>query len=139
MREIQASVLTDAIRDLAIEANCVLPADMQARIEQARRDEPFETAQGILDKIIENYGIAKANTVPICQDTGMACVFVTDLLVGWIEKLTVRVSDFGFNYAVELIEELLRSPEAAAGEVDFFHKLSKSRSGIRLMTGSSYG
>ena len=76
MREFQASVLTDAIRDLAIEANCVLPADMQARIEQARRDEPFETAQGILDKIIENYGIAKANTVPICQDTGVCCVFL---------------------------------------------------------------
>lgn len=76
MREIQASVLTDAIRDLAIEANCVLPADMQARIEQARRDEPFETAQGILDKIIENYGIAKTNTVPICQDTGVCCVFL---------------------------------------------------------------
>ena len=76
MREFQVSVLTDAIRDLAIEANCVLPADMQARIEQARRDEPFETAQGILDKIIENYGIAKANTVPICQDTGVCCVFL---------------------------------------------------------------
>ena len=76
MREFQARVLTDAIRDLAIEANCVLPADMQARIEQARRDEPFETAQGILDKIIENYGIAKANTVPICQDTGVCCVFL---------------------------------------------------------------
>ena len=76
MREIQASVLTDAIRDLCIEANCVLPADMQARIEQARADEPFETARGILDKIIENYGIAKANTVPICQDTGVCCVFL---------------------------------------------------------------
>lgn len=76
MREIQASVLTDAIRDLCIEANCVLPADMQARIEKARADEPFETAQGILDKIIENYGIAKANTVPICQDTGVCCVFL---------------------------------------------------------------
>ena len=76
MREFQAGVLTDAIRDLAIEANCVLPADMQARIEQARRDEPFPTAQGILDKIIENYGIAEHNTVPICQDTGVCCVFL---------------------------------------------------------------
>ena len=76
MREFQAGVLTDAIRDLAIEANCVLPADMQARIEQARRDEPFQTAQGILDKIIENYGIAERNTVPICQDTGVCCVFL---------------------------------------------------------------
>ena len=76
MREFQAGVLTEAIRDLAIEANCVLPADMQARIEQARRDEPFPTAQGILDKIIENYGIAEHNTVPICQDTGVCCVFL---------------------------------------------------------------
>ncbi len=76
MREIQASVLTDAIRDLCIEANCVLPKDMQARIGQARKDEPFPTAQGILDKIIENYGIAEANTVPICQDTGVCCVFL---------------------------------------------------------------
>ena len=76
MREIQASVLTDAIRDLAIEANCVLPADLKACIEQARRGEPFETAQGILDKIIENYGIAERNTVPICQDTGVCCVFL---------------------------------------------------------------
>ena len=76
MREFQAGVLTDAIRDLAIEANCVLPADMQARIEQARRDEPFQTAQGILDKIIENYGIAERNPVPICQDTGVCCVFL---------------------------------------------------------------
>ena len=76
MREFQAGVLTDAIRDLAIEANCVLPADMQARIEKARADEPFPTAQGILDKIIENYGIAERNTVPICQDTGVCCVFL---------------------------------------------------------------
>ena len=76
MREIQACVLTDTIARLAIEANCVLPCDVKARIEQARKDEPWETAQGILDKIIENYGIAQSNTVPICQDTGVCCVFL---------------------------------------------------------------
>ena len=76
MREIQASVLTDTIARLAIEANCVLPCDVKARIEQARKDEPWETAQGILDKIIENYGIAERNVVPICQDTGVCCVFL---------------------------------------------------------------
>lgn len=76
MREIQASLLTETIARLCIEANCVLPCDIKARIEAARGEEPFETAQGILDKIIENYGIAQANTVPICQDTGVCCVFL---------------------------------------------------------------
>ena len=76
MREIQTSLLTDTVARLCIEANCVLPRDVKARIEQARRDEPWETAQGILDKIIENYGIAERDTVPICQDTGVCCVFL---------------------------------------------------------------
>ena len=76
MREIQASVLTDAIAKLCVEANCVLPGDVKRRIEDARRNEPWETAQGILDKIIENYGIAEANVMPICQDTGVCCVFL---------------------------------------------------------------
>ncbi len=76
MREIQANLLTETIARLAIEANCVLPCDIKKRIEDARANEPWETAQGILDKIIENYGIAEANTVPICQDTGVCCVFL---------------------------------------------------------------
>ncbi len=76
MREFSVSILTDAIARLCVEANCVLPRDMQTRIEEARATEPWETAQGILDKIIENYGIAEQNTVPICQDTGVCCVFL---------------------------------------------------------------
>ncbi len=76
MREIQANLLTETVARLAIEANCVLPCDVKTRIEQARENEPWETAQGILDKIIENYGIAEKNTVPICQDTGVCCVFL---------------------------------------------------------------
>lgn len=76
MRTIHATELTEAVARLCIEANCVLPCDVKARIEEARKHEPWETAQGILDKIIENYGIAEANTVPICQDTGVCCVFL---------------------------------------------------------------
>ncbi len=76
MREFQAGLLTDTIARLCIEANCVLPCDVKHRIEDARKNEPWPTAQGILDKIIENYGIAKTNTVPICQDTGVCCVFL---------------------------------------------------------------
>ena len=76
MRNIQASEVTKTIRRLCIDANCHLPADLQKRITECRAAEPWPVAQGILDRIIENYNIADQNEVPICQDTGLACVFV---------------------------------------------------------------
>ena len=76
MRNIQASEVTKAVRRLCIEANCHLPSDVQNRIAECRAQEPWPGAQGILDRIIENYDIANENEVPICQDTGLACVFV---------------------------------------------------------------
>ena len=76
LRELNADVIRDNIARLAIEANCVLPCDVKKRIEEARANEPWPTAEGILDKIIENYGIAERDTVPICQDTGVCCVFL---------------------------------------------------------------
>ncbi len=76
MREINAETITEAVAELAVEANCRLPGDVKERIEQARANEPWPTACGILDKIIENYGIADESFVPICQDTGVCCVFL---------------------------------------------------------------
>ncbi|MCQ2437081.1 MAG: fumarate hydratase [Clostridia bacterium] len=76
MRIIQASEITKTIRRLCIDANCHLPADMKDRITCARANEKWPVAQEILDRIIENYTIADTNNVPICQDTGLACVFV---------------------------------------------------------------
>ena len=76
MREINADLIRDNVAKLAIEANCHLPCDVKKRIEEARANEPWPTAEGILDKIIENYGIAERDTVPICQDTGVCCVFL---------------------------------------------------------------
>ncbi|MBR4657630.1 MAG: fumarate hydratase [Clostridia bacterium] len=76
MREISADVIRDRVAELAIEANCRLPRDVKNRIEEAREEEPRAVAQGILDKIIENYRIADRNFVPICQDTGVCCVFL---------------------------------------------------------------
>ena len=76
MREIRADLITETVKKLAVEANCQLPCDIKKRIEDARANEPWPTAQGILDKIIENYGIAGSNNVPICQDTGVCCVFL---------------------------------------------------------------
>ena len=76
MREIQASVITDTIERLCIEANQVLPDDIKKSIQACRASEDGEIACGILDNIIENYQIAENEQVPICQDTGMACVFL---------------------------------------------------------------
>jgi len=76
MRTVQAEKITDTVRRLCIEANCHLTQDLKDRICDCRRCEPFPVAQGILDQIIENYEIADQNNVPVCQDTGMACVFL---------------------------------------------------------------
>lgn len=76
MREIQASQITDTIQRLCIEANTVLPEDMKQAISACRACEDGEIARGVLDNIIENYQIAEKEQVPICQDTGMACVFL---------------------------------------------------------------
>ncbi len=76
MREIDVSVLTDTVEKLCIEANLHLPGDVKCAIESCRACEDGVIAQGVLDNIIENYRIADAENVPICQDTGMACVFL---------------------------------------------------------------
>jgi len=76
MREIKSAQITEVIRRLCIEANCYLPQDIKDCITQSRACEPWGTAQEILDRIIENYEIADSVPQPICQDTGVACVFL---------------------------------------------------------------
>ena len=76
MRQISASRITDAVKRLCIDANCHLSSDMQACIENFRDKEPWPQAREILDRIIENYRIAHETNQPICQDTGLACVFL---------------------------------------------------------------
>ena len=74
MRELDAGVITRAVQRLCIQANTRLPQDVKDTIAAARRAEDWSVAQDILDKIIENYSIG--GDTPICQDTGMACVFL---------------------------------------------------------------
>ena len=76
MREIPASLITEAVSRLCIEANCFLPDDMKKRIQLCRSQEDWLQAQEILDRIVDNYEIAENEQVPICQDTGMACAFL---------------------------------------------------------------
>ncbi len=76
MREIQAQAITQVVRKLCMQANYHLSPDLKDRILASRAQEPWKPAQEILDRIIENYQIAEKKEVAICQDTGMACVFV---------------------------------------------------------------
>lgn len=76
MREISVTIVRDTIERLCMEANFYLPQDVKAAIEKCREQEDWEIAQKVLDNIIENYKIAEEECVPICQDTGMACVFL---------------------------------------------------------------
>ncbi|MBQ5906306.1 MAG: fumarate hydratase, partial [Clostridia bacterium] len=76
MREIKTDVIIDVVERLCIEANTHLPGDVKCAIQNCRACEDGAIAQGILDDIIKNYEIADAENVPICQDTGMACVFL---------------------------------------------------------------
>jgi fumarate hydratase subunit alpha len=76
MRELDSARISETVARLCVEANRHLPQDVKGCIACARSAEPWAPACEILDRIIENYGIADRNEVAICQDTGMACVFL---------------------------------------------------------------
>ena len=76
MREISVQQIRDVIERLCIDANQYLPQDIQNAIRKYRDCEDWEIAKGVLDDEISNSEIAEQEQVPICQDTGMACVFL---------------------------------------------------------------
>lgn len=76
MRTIHAEQITNTVARLCIQANTALPTDIVAAIETAKLNEPWQSAQASLCLLCENLSLAKTNAMPICQDTGMACVFV---------------------------------------------------------------
>ena len=76
MREINSSIITETVKKLCIDANCHLTSDIKTRICDFCNDEPWPQAKGILERIIENYEIADEKNQPVCQDTGVACVFL---------------------------------------------------------------
>lgn len=77
MREIDSSLISEVVAMLCIDANYHLPPDMKRQIISSSKEESWETASIILDQIIENFNIADENLQPICQDTGLACVFLS--------------------------------------------------------------
>jgi len=76
MRTISAAEITAAVARLCIRANTVLPDDVAAALAASRRSEPWPLAQETLVLLQDNLVQARERDLPICQDTGMACVFV---------------------------------------------------------------
>ncbi|MDP4177647.1 MAG: fumarate hydratase [Bacillota bacterium] len=76
MREISTKDITAAVRKLCIDANYYVNEDIKKRLIDSYNNEPWPIAKDILEKIIKNDEIAAAEDMPMCQDTGMACVFI---------------------------------------------------------------
>ncbi|MBN2284624.1 MAG: fumarate hydratase [Deltaproteobacteria bacterium] len=76
MREITSEAITDRVKALFIEANTVLGEDVLWAVRDALRSETSETGRYALEAILENADIAAKEGIPLCQDTGVAVVFV---------------------------------------------------------------
>ncbi len=76
MRKLDTVEIRHALKDMAQEANYGLTNDVVQRIEACAEKETNPLAKDILEKIQENITIAKEEHIPLCQDTGMACVFL---------------------------------------------------------------
>ncbi|GFI61678.1 L(+)-tartrate dehydratase subunit alpha [Clostridiales bacterium] len=76
MKEINANDITNAVSELCIKANCILNEDVYNALEEAKKTEKSNIGNEILCQLTENADIARTDLVPICQDTGMAVIFV---------------------------------------------------------------
>lgn len=77
MRTIEAKRITEAVRRMAMETATDLPKDVEDRLVYMREEEDSRLAGEILDEILRNASVAKETKAPMCQDTGMAVLFVT--------------------------------------------------------------
>ena len=76
IRTIQTDVITENIKEMCIEANHFLSGDMDLAMKQAAETDKSELGKKILNQLQENLKIAAEEMIPICQDTGMAVIFL---------------------------------------------------------------
>jgi len=76
MKEINVSEITMTIKKLCMDANYYLSDDIRNQLLKAKEKETWDIAKGVLDKILINADIASNEKMPMCQDTGMTCVFI---------------------------------------------------------------
>ena len=76
MRQIEVDIVEKSVAALCIEANTVLGSDIRQQLCRMRDQEEDERPRAILEELLENADIAKEKSIPICQDTGMAVVYM---------------------------------------------------------------
>lgn len=76
MRDVSVKEITSNLSEMCIEANHILSPDMVNCLNNAHKEETSDNGKRILGQLLENLDIAKEDMIPICQDTGMAVVFV---------------------------------------------------------------
>lgn len=76
MREIDVSSVKQLIKELCIKANLYLPKDMEDCIRKCAQLERSPVGKNVFGDIIDNINVAREQTIPICQDTGMAIIFM---------------------------------------------------------------
>ena len=76
MRTIHTDEIIKEIRQMCIDANLILSEDVKCRIEDAIQTEKSPVGKNVLQQLDENMKIARTENIPICQDTGMAVVFL---------------------------------------------------------------
>lgn len=76
MKDINVLDIIETVKKLCIDSNYYLSKDVKDKIVEAQKNEEWPMAKGILDKILKNVDIAEKENMPMCQDTGMACIFV---------------------------------------------------------------
>lgn len=75
-REINSTEISNAVRDLFLEASFILPEDIVGALESGQKNEESEVGQGIFSQLLDNAELARRERIPICQDTGLATLFV---------------------------------------------------------------
>lgn len=76
MRIIKPEIISENVKKLCIEANYFLPSDVRLALDDSLEKETFPIAKNTLGIIVENYKLSANELIPICQDTGLACVFL---------------------------------------------------------------
>ena len=76
IRELDVHIITDAVRQMCIDANHTLSADMRDSLQKALETEKSKLGRKVLEQLELNLKIAGQDRIPICQDTGMAVVFM---------------------------------------------------------------
>ena len=90
MREIDVKEIKEAVAKLCVEANIYLPDDLKRAIKEASEQESSELGRKIMCNLCDNFRIAEEKGIPVCQDTGLAVVFI-------ITALQKRHKDFLYS------------------------------------------